>query len=70
MPGARLVAACSPVKEERDWASSHLPELSLYVDYNELLTDASIDAVWLVTPTSLHATQIIEALRAGKHVFC
>jgi myo-inositol 2-dehydrogenase / D-chiro-inositol 1-dehydrogenase len=70
VPGARLVAACSPVKEERDWAVSNLPELSLYADYDELLTDASIDAVWLVTPTSLHAAQIIAALRAGKHVFC
>ena len=30
----------------------------------------AIDAVWLVTPTSLHAEQIIAALRAGKHVFC
>jgi myo-inositol 2-dehydrogenase / D-chiro-inositol 1-dehydrogenase len=70
VPGAALVAACSPVKEEREWASSNLPELALYADYDELLTDGSIDAVWLVTPTSLHATQIIAALRAGKHVFC
>jgi myo-inositol 2-dehydrogenase / D-chiro-inositol 1-dehydrogenase len=70
VPGASLVAACSPVKEEREWAASNLPALALYADYDELLTDASIDAVWLVTPTSLHATQIIAALRAGKHVFC
>ena len=35
-----------------------------------LLADPDVDAVWLVTPTSLHAQQIIEALRAGKHVFC
>jgi myo-inositol 2-dehydrogenase/D-chiro-inositol 1-dehydrogenase len=26
--------------------------------------------VWLVTPSALHAQQIIDALRAGKHVFC
>jgi myo-inositol 2-dehydrogenase/D-chiro-inositol 1-dehydrogenase len=70
VPGARLVAACSPVKEERAWAAASLPELSLHADYDELLADASIDAVWLVTPTSLHARQIIAALRAGKHVFC
>jgi myo-inositol 2-dehydrogenase/D-chiro-inositol 1-dehydrogenase len=70
VPGARLVAACSPVKEERAWAAASLPELSLHADYDELLADDSIDAVWLVTPTSLHARQIIAALRAGKHVFC
>jgi myo-inositol 2-dehydrogenase/D-chiro-inositol 1-dehydrogenase len=70
VPGAKLVAACSPVKEERAWAAASLPELSLHADYDELLADDSIDAVWLVTPTSLHARQIIAALRAGKHVFC
>lgn len=62
VPGAQLVAACSPVSKEREWASSYWPELSFYAK--------SVDAVWLVTPTSLHATQIIAALRVGKHVFC
>jgi myo-inositol 2-dehydrogenase/D-chiro-inositol 1-dehydrogenase len=70
VPGAKLVAACSPLKEERDWARGRLPELSLHADYDALLADPSVDAVWLVTPTSLHAAQIIAALRAGKHVFC
>ncbi|WP_250465217.1 Gfo/Idh/MocA family oxidoreductase [Caballeronia sp. GAFFF2] len=68
--GARLVAACSPVEQEREWARDNLPEIALHADYADLLTDPSIDAVWLVTPTSLHARQIIAALRAGKHVFC
>ncbi|MGA7815335.1 Gfo/Idh/MocA family oxidoreductase [Caballeronia sp.] len=70
VPGATLNAACSPVAAERDWAAANLPELALYSDYTRMLEDASIDAVWLVTPTSLHADQIIAALRAGKHVFC
>jgi myo-inositol 2-dehydrogenase / D-chiro-inositol 1-dehydrogenase len=70
VPGATLTAACSPVAAERDWAAANLPELALYSDYAGMLEDASIDAVWLVTPTSLHADQIIAALHAGKHVFC
>ncbi|MEA3126762.1 MAG: myo-inositol 2-dehydrogenase / D-chiro-inositol 1-dehydrogenase [Caballeronia sp.] len=70
VPGATLAAACSPVASEREWAGANLPELALYDDYGAMLKDASIDAVWLVTPTSLHADQIIAALRAGKHVFC
>lgn len=70
VPGARLAAACSPVQEERDWAKAHFPETAIHTDYELMLADVSIDAVWLVTPTSLHATQIIAALRAGKHVFC
>ncbi|MFM0051403.1 Gfo/Idh/MocA family oxidoreductase [Caballeronia grimmiae] len=70
VPGARLVAACSPLPEEREWAKAHFPDAALHADYDALLADASVDAVWLVTPTSLHATQIIAALEAGKHVFC
>ncbi|MFM0594368.1 Gfo/Idh/MocA family oxidoreductase [Paraburkholderia dilworthii] len=70
VPGASLVAACSPVEEERAWAREALPEPRLYSDYAELLADRDVDAVWLVTPSSLHAQQIIDALQAGKHVFC
>ncbi|CDY73640.1 Myo-inositol 2-dehydrogenase [Caballeronia glathei] len=70
VPGATLVAACSPVEEERAWARASLPALALHDDYASLLADRSVDAVWLVTPTSLHPEQIIAALRAGKHVFC
>jgi myo-inositol 2-dehydrogenase/D-chiro-inositol 1-dehydrogenase len=35
-----------------------------------MLADPDIEAVFLVTPTTLHAAQIVEGLRAGKHVFC
>ena len=70
VPGAALVAACSPLADERAWARDALPEPRLYGDYAELLADRDVDAVWLVTPSSLHAQQIIDALRAGKHVFC
>ncbi|SIT44712.1 Oxidoreductase domain protein [Paraburkholderia ribeironis] len=70
VPGAALVAACSPLEDELCWARDALPEPRLYRDYAELLADAGVDAVWLVTPSSLHAQQIVDALRAGKHVFC
>jgi len=68
--GAALVAACSPVEAERAWAREALPAPRLYEDYHALLEDREVDAVWLVTPSSLHAQQIVDALRAGKHVFC
>lgn len=70
VPGAALVAACSPLEDERAWARDALPEPRLYSDYADLLADADVEAVWLVTPSSLHAQQIVDALRAGKHVFC
>lgn len=37
-------------------------------DLDEVLADDAVDAVILATPTQLHASQAIAALRAGKHV--
>jgi myo-inositol 2-dehydrogenase/D-chiro-inositol 1-dehydrogenase len=70
VPGAALVAACSPLEEERAWAREALPAPRVYERYEALLADDEVDAVWLVTPSVLHADQIVAALRAGKHVFC
>ncbi|PUA19759.1 Gfo/Idh/MocA family oxidoreductase [Glaciimonas sp. PCH181] len=68
--GAVLVAACSPVEAELTWAKETLGINDLYEDYEALLAHEGLDAVFLVTPTSLHPHQIIQALKAGKHVFC
>ncbi|MBF0555806.1 MAG: bi-domain-containing oxidoreductase [Nitrospirae bacterium] len=38
-------------------------------DYKELINDNDIDAVFVVTPHSMHARQVCEFLEAGKHVF-
>jgi myo-inositol 2-dehydrogenase / D-chiro-inositol 1-dehydrogenase len=70
VPDAELVAACSPIAEERDWARDTLGVESLYADYPGLLAASDVDAVFLVTPTALHPQQIIAGLQAGKHVFC
>jgi myo-inositol 2-dehydrogenase/D-chiro-inositol 1-dehydrogenase len=70
VPGVDLVAACSPVAEETAWARETLGVAAVYDDYQRLLSHPGLEAVFLVTPTSLHAPQIVEALRAGKHVFC
>lgn len=68
--GAQLVAAASPVAEERAWAEKALGGVPTYPGLPELLAHRDLDAVWLVTPTSLHADQVIDCIRAGKHVFC
>lgn len=39
-------------------------------DYRELLDDESIDAVCIATPDHWHAKQILDALAAGKHIYC
>ena len=40
------------------------------MDADELLSDPSIEAVYVATPTSSHAELTIAAARRGKHVLC
>lgn len=39
-------------------------------DYKDILNDKDIDAVLVCSSTDTHATISIEAINAGKHVFC
>jgi myo-inositol 2-dehydrogenase / D-chiro-inositol 1-dehydrogenase len=70
VPGVRLVAACSPVAEERDWARDTLGVENLHAEHTDLLAREDLDAVFLVTPTAHHPEHIIQALKDEKHVFC
>jgi myo-inositol 2-dehydrogenase/D-chiro-inositol 1-dehydrogenase len=68
--GAELVAAASPVASEQDWARQQLPGAGVYDSLEALLKHPGLEAVWLVTPTSVHVEQVEQALLAGLHVFC
>lgn len=39
-------------------------------DYREILADKSVDAVLICSSTDTHARISVEAIKAGKHVFC
>ena len=67
--GCTLVAACSPLAQERDWATQQLGLKHTYESLEQMLAHPGLDAVVLVTPTSLHADQTVAVLQAGKHVF-
>ena len=41
-----------------------------YRSFDELIADPSIDVVDICTPPNLHASMIVAAMRAGKHVIC
>ncbi|MBQ6163450.1 MAG: inositol 2-dehydrogenase [Clostridia bacterium] len=42
----------------------------IYTDYKKILADPEIDAVLICSSTDTHAAISIEAIEAGKHVFC
>lgn len=69
VPQAELVAACDPGSEARAFAQRELGVPVAYERYEDLLGDRNVEAVFLATPTSEHASQIIAAIEAGKHVF-
>lgn len=41
-----------------------------YDDYDALLGNADVDAVYIATPNALHVDQVLAAAKAGKHVLC
>ena len=56
------------LESARDFAAAH--DLELGNSYEDVLADAAIDAVILVTPHLLHEEQVLTAAAAGKQIFC
>ena len=50
-------------------ASADKYGIALTSSYADVLRDPKVDAVLIATPHSLHCRHIVEAARAGKHVF-
>jgi predicted dehydrogenase len=46
------------------------PQVHVYDDYEALIQDANIDAIYIPLPNSLHVEWVKKAARAGKHVLC
>jgi predicted dehydrogenase len=43
---------------------------AVYRSFRDLIADGAIDVVDICTPPNLHASMIVEAMQAGKHVIC
>lgn len=67
---ATLSAVCSIVPEELEKAKKELGVAQGFTDYDEMLTNADLDAVAIISSSDLHCTQTIQALNKGLHVFC
>jgi len=72
MPQANLISIAErkeAIDETRNFARNW-GNLKITENYQEILNDREIDAVVISTPTDTHSQIIIEAARAGKHIFC
>lgn len=67
-----MVAFCDLIPERAEKAAKEYgtPDAKTYTDYHDLLADASIDAVHVLTPNVAHCEISVAALEAGKHVLC
>ncbi|MBR6615287.1 MAG: inositol 2-dehydrogenase [Lachnospiraceae bacterium] len=52
------------------WIKSMDSSIQVTKDYKEILADEEIDAVIICSSTDTHSSISVEAIKAGKHVFC
>ena len=67
MPELRLVAGCD-VNEDTLSRFAECYGAKSYGDYDKMLADPDVEAVWVSTPNRFHAEHSIRAMEAGKHV--
>jgi predicted dehydrogenase len=67
---AEPVAVCDVYRPRLEAASKRLGGVKMYAAHEELLKDPNVDVVCIATPDRLHAPQAIDALNAGKDVYC
>jgi len=46
------------------------PNVQVYASYDALLADEQVDVIYISTTHNFHCQQVIDSLRAGKHVLC
>ena len=70
LPEANLMAICDTYEVMLRRAQRSVPDASRHSDYRELLDNPDVQAVIVATPTHLHKDIVINALDAGKNVYC
>ena len=67
-PDARIYAVADIGPGTADRRAAEWGAEKSYADYRAMLDDPNVDAVEILTPHSMHAQMVVDALDAGKHV--
>lgn len=70
IPGARVEAISDVNLAAAQSLADKLGVKKVYGDYNKILQDKDVDAVFICASTNMHSPISIAAARAGKHIFC
>lgn len=70
--GVKVAAVCDVYKPHREKGveRSQNPGVKAYLDYHELLADKNVDAVVIATPDHWHTPMVLDAVKAGKDIYC
>lgn len=71
IPSAEIAGVCDAYKGRIERAIDRTSgKAKAYRDYREILADRSMDAVVVVTPDHWHRRMVLDAVAAGKDVYC
>ena len=71
-PNAKVLALCDIKPDRLDKAASAAAKDNpkTYADWQRVIERKDIDAVFIATPPYLHSEMAIQAIKAGKNVYC
>jgi predicted dehydrogenase len=67
---AEPVAVCDVYRPRLEATAAHCGGAKMYMEHEQLLEDPNVDVVCVASPDGHHAKHTIDALRAGKDVYC
>lgn len=70
VPNAQLVAVADIYSRRRDEAKQLAPGIQTFADHSRLLDSKDVDGVIVASPLHLHARHFLDAIDAGKDLYC
>ena len=70
VPGCEVVVVSNPTVSKAEAAAKEYNVPKFTSDAKDVITDPNVDAVWICSPSNVHAEQIKLAADNGKDVFC